>query len=105
MISLFFFFFQAEDGIRDVAVTGVQTCALPIYCLLGRLARHRLHTTLGFRVPAELPQTVAVPAEGPDAVEPPHDRDRLRLTARLPARPDDPKRARLLARQPPRSHA
>src|SRR2546422_8060122 len=29
---LFFFFFQAEDGIRDVAVTGVQTCALPISC-------------------------------------------------------------------------
>src|SRR2546429_4020088 len=28
--ALFFFFFQAEDGIRDVAVTGVQTCALPI---------------------------------------------------------------------------
>src|SRR2546422_194862 len=27
---LFCFFFQAEDGIRDVAVTGVQTCALPI---------------------------------------------------------------------------
>src|SRR2546429_6588033 len=27
---MFFFFFQAEDGIRDVAVTGVQTCALPI---------------------------------------------------------------------------
>src|SRR2546429_7336647 len=26
----FIFFFQAEDGIRDVAVTGVQTCALPI---------------------------------------------------------------------------
>src|SRR5256884_3640744 len=26
------FFFQAEDGIRDVAVTGVQTCALPILC-------------------------------------------------------------------------
>src|SRR2546429_3381540 len=25
-----FIFFQAEDGIRDVAVTGVQTCALPI---------------------------------------------------------------------------
>src|SRR6266436_1954985 len=29
----FFFFFQAEDGIRDVAVTGVQTCALPISAL------------------------------------------------------------------------
>src|SRR5207249_541129 len=27
-----FFFFQAEDGIRDRNVTGVQTCALPIYC-------------------------------------------------------------------------
>src|SRR2546422_6786000 len=30
MCFLSFFFFQAEDGIRDVAVTGVQTCALPI---------------------------------------------------------------------------
>src|SRR5690554_7325876 len=28
---LFFFFFQAEDGIRDADVTGVQTCALPIF--------------------------------------------------------------------------
>src|SRR5690349_23948535 len=27
----FFFFFQAEDGIRDLYVTGVQTCALPIF--------------------------------------------------------------------------
>src|SRR5688572_6472719 len=27
---VFFFFFQAEDGIRDLTVTGVQTCALPI---------------------------------------------------------------------------
>ena len=35
LISFFsfssFFFFQAEDGIRDIGVTGVQTCALPIY--------------------------------------------------------------------------
>src|SRR5256884_1335607 len=30
-VLLLCFFFQAEDGIRDVAVTGVQTCALPIY--------------------------------------------------------------------------
>src|SRR3712207_3992598 len=29
-----FFFFQAEDGIRDIGVTGVQTCALPISALL-----------------------------------------------------------------------
>src|SRR5439155_5903755 len=28
-----FFFFQAEDGIRDGHVTGVQTCALPIYAI------------------------------------------------------------------------
>src|SRR5205809_2743165 len=31
LFFLLFFFFQAEDGIRDVAVTGVQTCALPIF--------------------------------------------------------------------------
>src|SRR5260370_25588794 len=31
----FFFFFQAEDGIRDSSVTGVQTCALPIYAVAG----------------------------------------------------------------------
>src|SRR6266850_223233 len=30
MFIIFFFFFQAEDGIRDYKVTGVQTCALPI---------------------------------------------------------------------------
>src|SRR5690606_40872355 len=32
-VAIFFFFFQAEDGIRDFHVTGVQTCALPIYAL------------------------------------------------------------------------
>src|SRR2546430_7690588 len=31
MCATFFFFFQAEDGIRDLTVTGVQTCALPIF--------------------------------------------------------------------------
>src|SRR5699024_12061596 len=42
----FFFFFQAEDGIRDRNVTGVQTCALPIYsrcetgALTGGLPQH-----------------------------------------------------------------
>src|SRR5256885_11400653 len=35
-----FFFFQAEDGIRDYKVTGVQTCALPI-CRLHRRGRAR----------------------------------------------------------------
>src|SRR3712207_8397186 len=35
-ILIYFFFFQAEDGIRDIGVTGVQTCALPIFeqCLV-----------------------------------------------------------------------
>src|SRR2546427_9912135 len=46
---VFFFFFQAEDGIRDLTVTGVQTCALPI-CTLGirpealRVARAQVAT-------------------------------------------------------------
>src|SRR5947209_15245792 len=31
MLFTIIFFFQAEDGIRDIGVTGVQTCALPIY--------------------------------------------------------------------------
>ena len=33
----FFFFFQAEDGIRDWSVTGVQTCALPISQVLNNM--------------------------------------------------------------------
>src|SRR5688500_19477277 len=37
---MFVFFFQAEDGIRDYKVTGVQTCALPIY-REGRMRGHR----------------------------------------------------------------
>src|SRR5688572_32573572 len=35
---VFFFFFQAEDGIRDLTVTGVQTCALPIFSAAGPAA-------------------------------------------------------------------
>jgi len=42
---VFFFFFQAEDGIRDDLVTGVQTCALPIYDLAAPYAGH--NCTLG----------------------------------------------------------
>src|SRR5688572_31213399 len=39
VVFFFFFFFQAEDGIRDLTVTGVQTCALPIF---ERLLKSRL---------------------------------------------------------------
>src|SRR5687767_6143016 len=41
-LSIFFFFFQAEDGIRDKLVTGVQTCALPI-CLPLQLESRPAH--------------------------------------------------------------
>src|SRR5258707_10256748 len=52
--SFFFFFFQAEDGIRDIGVTGVQTCALPIsYRLLAEL-RIRLYRLLDPLAPAYL---------------------------------------------------
>src|SRR2546427_198094 len=42
------FFFQAEDGIRDLTLTGVQTCALPIYARASRaVADHREQAGLG----------------------------------------------------------
>src|SRR2546422_10380501 len=68
-MSMLFFFFQAEDGIRDVAVTGVQTCALPI-CRESRFLRGDLR-----------------PAEGRDAGAPGRRRclPRVRRSAR-PAR-------------------
>src|SRR2546422_8533574 len=56
-IVLFFFFFQAEDGIRDVAVTGVQTCALPI--LQARMLRSTAHEVAS----AEASGTLAEVAE------------------------------------------
>src|SRR5256886_63969 len=49
-MDLLFFFFQAEDGIRDLTVTGVQTCALPIYqraLVLSQAEGHRLERHLG----------------------------------------------------------
>src|SRR2546427_6814160 len=39
MCLCLFFFFQAEDGIRDLTVTGVQTCALPIWSALRGLSK------------------------------------------------------------------
>src|SRR5438046_5916895 len=43
----YFFFFQAEDGIRDWSVTGVQTCALPIWTIPAAFGRD--HKVLGIR--------------------------------------------------------
>src|SRR6266511_4820742 len=66
MIMFFVFFFQAEDGIRDFHVTGVQTCALPIsgpdttnpavgkwydYSMLSHLLTSKRHV-YGVRTPA-----------------------------------------------------
>src|SRR6185369_9745883 len=45
MLMSAFFFFQAEDGIRDSSVTGVQTCALPIF---GRDRSHHYPVQPGF---------------------------------------------------------
>src|SRR6266576_6190233 len=70
-----FFFFQAEDGIRDLYVTGVQTCALPIcFVIASGLARgidqaaHRASIESG---------TVAVLAGGHDRIYPPEHEDLL----------------------------
>src|SRR5256884_4047785 len=52
-----FFFFQAEDGIRDVAVTGVQTCALPI-CQAAAAAIERIRKGLDAALKTQpLPET------------------------------------------------
>src|SRR5256885_8494865 len=45
----FFFFFQAEDGIRDYKVTGVQTCALPIFNIVTPPAMPGVSIALGCR--------------------------------------------------------
>src|SRR5437660_6255636 len=53
----FFFFFQAEDGIRDGHVTGVQTCALPIFRarVRGRQARRDRSAKSPFASPSRTP--------------------------------------------------
>src|SRR6266513_5008828 len=63
MCLLDFFFFQAEDGIRDRNVTGVQTCALPILGDRWRLAG----LTINYRAPAEI---MAVAADVLAAIDP-----------------------------------
>ena len=50
MLDIFVFFFQAEDGIRDDLVTGVQTCALPIslarQCMVNQSRKVFLHSSI-----------------------------------------------------------
>src|SRR5688572_32497906 len=47
--SVDFFFFQAEDGIRDLTVTGVQTCALPIFS-----PTTRCKTSISYGLPSDV---------------------------------------------------
>src|SRR5690349_24598308 len=50
-MCFFFFFFQAEDGIRDLYVTGVQTCALPICSRRSKPGWSSSRTSSGTRPP------------------------------------------------------
>src|SRR5256886_12215090 len=57
-LFLLFFFFQAEDGIRDLTVTGVQTCALPICYASIAIGRGGVRYSLTLW-PSALPPAVA----------------------------------------------
>src|SRR3712207_3541059 len=59
----FFFFFQAEDGIRDIGVTGVQTCALPISAGIARPLVESLRNTVVCRE-HDIAEYVPDPPEG-----------------------------------------
>src|SRR5258706_15437477 len=58
-----FFFFQAEDGIRDWSVTGVQTCALPIYLGMARDRRRQMGEE-SEAAAAQTPEQPLEPEEG-----------------------------------------
>src|SRR5260370_5579193 len=90
--SCIFFFFQAEDGIRDSSVTGVQTCALPISVLAGFLREWVLGEDSGLVVPALQGRPGVYSAryagkEGDDAA------NNTRLLAELAPLPDDKRAA------------
>src|SRR3989440_6901588 len=63
VVICFFFFFQAEDGIRDLIVTGVQTCALPILIIVEASL-----SFLGAGIPPPTPAWGSMIAEGRDFV-------------------------------------
>src|SRR5256886_6327574 len=71
-VLLIFFFFQAEDGIRDLTVTGVQTCALPISTVLGRKT-YEVSLRMGAKFDSRTRNLVcsrhARPADAPSGVE------------------------------------
>src|SRR5205085_4576302 len=56
----FFFFFQAEDGIRDLTVTGVQTCALPIFAAVVSGSQYFIRT--GWKINIRAMLEIAFPS-------------------------------------------
>src|SRR5699024_11445579 len=71
-VYFIFFFFQAEDGIRDRNVTGVQTCALPIFDLAGADGIDRIVSEVVL-TPAETmrsPRVSLGPTAATDSVSP-----------------------------------
>src|SRR5256886_12466839 len=67
--SNFFFFFQAEDGIRDLTVTGVQTCALPIFAYAAPSAFQKAPDFAKCRAAALLKNS-SLPVSGRDCAAP-----------------------------------
>src|SRR2546425_12407968 len=104
MTYIVYFFFQAEDGIRDKLVTGVQTCALPIYLNapdprafqdeVGQRDKQR-HRQREGNGEAEIPTGPCGPREndGADLV-----RDRCKRVARLEQRSGAARRWRIFLR-------
>src|SRR5690348_17359859 len=84
LFDFFFFFFQAEDGIRDGRVTGVQTCALPISLDLSELtvADVMIHRKAIRMIDADLPPREIIA----QAMASPH--------TRMPLYKDDPENIR-----------
>src|SRR5690348_17414346 len=74
----FFFFFQAEDGIRDGRVTGVQTCALPIFAYVEATGRNRCLLEVGSNSLEELILWIGQGGFDFVAHEPPELLDHLR---------------------------
>src|SRR6266568_8240988 len=83
----FFFFFQAEDGIRDGTVTGVQTCALPISELSVRKVAP-LPVRTSTVVADELPPAAEDPEPAGELFEPPELQAVARTAAAANGRPN-----------------
>src|SRR2546430_189082 len=71
----FFFFFQAEDGIRDLTVTGVQTCALPIYITMELVEGKSLQALLDGGHSFPLPRTLRILDQTCNALQFAHERN------------------------------